>query len=62
MGLLTSNEVWYVYGIVPASFSPATLPAGLDDTDVALERGDHVAALVSALPGLAVRAADARGE
>ena len=50
MGPLTSNAVWYVYGIVPASFSPATLPAGLDDTDVALERGDHVAALVSALP------------
>lgn len=46
----TSKAVWYVYGIVPGSFSPATLPAGLDDADVALERGDGLSALVSLLP------------
>jgi Gas vesicle synthesis protein GvpL/GvpF len=50
MASSTSNAVWYVYGIVPASFSPATLPLGLDDVPVSLERGDAVAALVSALP------------
>jgi hypothetical protein len=46
----TSKAVWYVYGIVPGSFSPATLPAGLDDADVVLERGDALSALVSLLP------------
>jgi hypothetical protein len=49
----SSGSVWYVYGIVPASLSPATLPSGLDDSDVRLERnGDgRVAALVSVLDG-----------
>jgi Gas vesicle synthesis protein GvpL/GvpF. len=47
----TSNALWYVYGIVSASFSPATLPSGIDDAEVRLERGDEVAALVSVLEG-----------
>lgn len=46
----TSNAVWYVYGIVPASFSPTTLPSGLDDAEVTLERAEGIAALVSLLP------------
>lgn len=46
----TSKVVWYVYGIVPASFSPEMLPDGLDDARVLLERGDGLSALVSLLP------------
>jgi hypothetical protein len=51
MALSAAAHIWYVYGIVPASFSPATLPSGLDDADVKIERG-HVgraAALTSTL-------------
>jgi hypothetical protein len=45
------SSIWYVYGIVPAKFAPTTLPSGLDDVDVTIERfdGTRVAALVSIL-------------
>jgi len=46
-----SNDIWYVYGIVSAQMPDAALPSGLDDTGVALERHDDVAALVSVLDG-----------
>src|SRR5262245_59095981 len=47
----SSRPLWYVYGIVPANFAPSTLPSGLDDADVTIERSDdtRAAALVSAL-------------
>jgi hypothetical protein len=47
------DSIWYVYGIVPATLSPSTLPAGLDDAAVTIERhnGERAAALVSALSG-----------
>lgn len=54
MASSAARSVWYVYGIVPADFSPATLASsGLDDADVAIERrgGGRVAALVSVLDG-----------
>jgi hypothetical protein len=45
--------VWYVYGVVPASLSPAAAPAGLDDADVRVQPSDNgePAALVSVLDG-----------
>jgi len=45
--------IWYVYGIVPSAFSPMTLPSGLDDAQVTIERqsGARAAALVSLLDG-----------
>ena len=45
------DSIWYVYGIVPATLSPTTLPAGLDDAEVSIERrnGARAAALVSRL-------------
>ena len=48
-----ASQVWYVYGVVPASLSSATAPAGLDDAEVRLERSDGggPAALVSVLDG-----------
>ncbi|HEY4219264.1 MAG TPA: GvpL/GvpF family gas vesicle protein [Gemmatimonadaceae bacterium] len=45
----SSNPIWYVYGIVPASTAMSTLPVGLDETAVALETVDGIGALVSAL-------------
>lgn len=47
------DSIWYVYGIVPAALSPSTLPSGLDDTEVMIERqnGGRAAALVSRLSG-----------
>ncbi|HEY9228394.1 MAG TPA: GvpL/GvpF family gas vesicle protein, partial [Gemmatimonadaceae bacterium] len=53
MASSAAPPVWYVYGIVPASLSPSTLPSGLDDADVVIERrnGDRAAALVSVLDG-----------
>lgn len=47
----TTSPVWYVYGVVPASLSPAAAPAGLDDADVRVQHGDDggPAALVSTL-------------
>ena len=41
--------LWYVYGIVPAGLTAASLPNGLDDAAVSLERDGGVAALVSRL-------------
>jgi hypothetical protein len=38
-----------VYGIVSSEMPETTLPVGLDDTGVALERHDRIAALVSVL-------------
>jgi hypothetical protein len=46
-----SNSIWYVYGIVSSEMPETTLPVGLDDTGVALERHDRIAALVSVLEG-----------
>jgi len=47
------DSIWYVYGIVPATLSPSTLPTGLDDATVVIERhnGERAAALVSELRG-----------
>jgi len=50
--------MWYVYGIVPATFSPASLPSGLDDVPVLIERTDGVGALVSVLDGEAYAPAE----
>jgi hypothetical protein len=52
-----AQPLWYVYGIVPAQATPASppasLPSGLDDATVSVERGEgsNVAALVSVLTG-----------
>jgi len=46
-----SNSIWYVYGIVSSEMPETTLPVGLDDSGVALERHDGIAALVSVLEG-----------
>jgi hypothetical protein len=53
MASMTASPVWYVYGVVPASLSPATAPAGLDDAQVQLHGWDDggPAALVSVLDG-----------
>jgi hypothetical protein len=45
------TSIWYVYGIVSSEMPETTLPMGLDDTGVALERHDGIAALVSVLDG-----------
>jgi hypothetical protein len=49
----SNSPVWYVYGVVPASLSPAAAPAGLDDAEVRVQRSDDKgpAALVSMLDG-----------
>lgn len=44
-----SRTLWYVYGIVPAGLAAASLPGGLDDAEVLVERDAGVAALVSPL-------------
>jgi hypothetical protein len=51
MASSAGGSIWYVYGIVPAALSPATVPAGLDDASVRIERhnGGRTAALVSLL-------------
>jgi hypothetical protein len=51
MSARVSNSIWYVYGIVPSTMPETVLPDGLDDSGVALERNDRVAALVSVLDG-----------
>jgi hypothetical protein len=53
MSSMTPSPVWYVYGVVPASLSPATAPAGLDNAEVQLQGADDggPAALVSVLDG-----------
>jgi len=47
------DSIWYVYGIVPATLSPSTLPTGLGDATVMIERhnGGRAAALASELRG-----------
>jgi hypothetical protein len=49
----TLDSIWYVYGIVPGEFASGSLPEGLDDAGVAVERRGDVAALVSVLDGAA---------
>jgi hypothetical protein len=49
MSAPASNSIWYVYGIVHSDMPETTLPVGLDDTGVRLERHDSIAALVSVL-------------
>src|SRR6185436_12249237 len=53
MSSSSARPLWYVYGIVPADLAPSTLPSGLDDADVTIERsnGARAAALVSMLDG-----------
>lgn len=51
MSAPVSKSIWYVYGIVSAEMPETTLPVGLDDTGVSLERHDGIAALVSVLDG-----------
>jgi hypothetical protein len=51
MAATTTNSVWYVYGVVPASTSMSSIPGGIDDTGVSVERVSDVAALVSVLDG-----------
>src|SRR5712671_4502407 len=58
MAVTPSSSMWYVYGIVPATFSPASLPSGLDDVPVLIERTDGVGALVSVLDGEAYAPAE----
>ena len=45
------TEIWYVYGVVPASFDVARAPGGLDDMSVELCAAGDLAALVSRLDG-----------
>jgi gas vesicle protein GvpL/GvpF len=45
----TLDSIWYVYGIVPGEFAGGSLPEGLDDARVAIERRGDLAALVSVL-------------
>jgi len=49
MSAPVAQSIWYVYGIVSSEMPETTLPVGLDDTGVALERHDRIAALVSVL-------------
>ncbi len=43
-----SNPIWYVYGVVPSE-TTGTIPEGIDDAPVSVEREGQVAALVSTL-------------
>lgn len=45
----SSGTLWYVYGIVSANMASSSLPGGLDDAEVFVERDAGVAALVSPL-------------
>jgi len=49
MSAPVAQSILYVYGIVSSEMPETTLPVGLDDADVALERHDRIAALVSVL-------------
>jgi hypothetical protein len=51
MPATTTNSLWYVYGIVPAGTSMTSIPGGIDDAGVSVERVSDVAALVSVLDG-----------
>jgi hypothetical protein len=53
MAPAATTSIWYVYGIVPASFPPGALPAGLDESTLMLERESGLAALASELDGAA---------
>lgn len=45
-----ADEVWYVYGVVPADLALDGAPHGLEGARVMLERAEGLAALVSPLP------------
>jgi hypothetical protein len=47
----TTKSLWYVYGIVPADTSMTSIPGGIDDAGVSIERMSDIAALVSVLDG-----------
>ena len=47
--MTTPTTLWYVYGIVPDGAPASSLPSGLDDAEVRVERDGGVAALVSRL-------------
>jgi Gas vesicle synthesis protein GvpL/GvpF len=49
MGSPATQSIWYVYGIVPESTPMTSVPGGIDDAGVAIERHAGVAALVSVL-------------
>ena len=49
MASAATHSVWYVYGIVPEDTPMASVPSGIDDAAVAIERHAGVAALVSVL-------------
>src|SRR3954467_7655304 len=51
MAPVTTQSIWYVYGIVPEKAAMSSPPAGLDDARVAIDRHAGVAALVSVLDG-----------
>lgn len=51
MAATTTNSVWYVYGVVPGDTSMTSIPGGIDDAGVSVERSSDVAALVSVLDG-----------
>ena len=51
MAPTTTNSLWYVYGIVPGDTSMTSIPGGIDDADVSIERVADIAALVSVLDG-----------
>jgi hypothetical protein len=51
MAATTTNTVWYVYGVVPGDTSMTSIPGGIDDAGVSIERVSDVAALVSVLVG-----------
>ena len=62
MASTDSNSIWYVYGIVPADFARRRrCPTGSMTPACTVERRDgDVAALVSVLDSVGVRAGDAR--
>jgi hypothetical protein len=51
MAATTTNSIWYVYGVVPGDTSMTSIPGGIDDAGVSVERVSGVAALVSVLDG-----------
>ena len=51
MSATTTNSLWYVYGIVPGDTSMTSIPGGIDDAGVSIERAADIAALVSVLDG-----------
>ncbi|HET7135280.1 MAG TPA: GvpL/GvpF family gas vesicle protein [Casimicrobiaceae bacterium] len=51
MAATTTNSLWYVYGIVPGDTSMTSIPGGIDDAGVSIDRVSDIAALVSVLDG-----------